>query len=594
MFNINTNDSLRFVTRPLRRRVLPRTAAHFFLIIFLASNIAQAVCSGFPSYAEIESSVEEFAQQYPDLCQLDTIGESVEGRSIYRLVITNNPLEQRKIPEVRIIGGIHGDECQSVDEVLRIIDWLLRGYDVDSERRRFVDNIEFHIVPLVNPDGYVATTRENANYLDINRNFGFSWSESNPLSPFSEPESRAIRDFSQQQAFVLGLSYHTQANYVNGPWNYTPFHPRDEDLIDAIGYDYAGDSSYDVVFGWDWYEITGDVNDWSLGTQGTFDWTIELTSSNNPVWDVHEPGLRAFFNWAFRGVQGTVTDKITGESLHAMITVEPEGAPIFSDSVLGDYHRILMDGNYEITAWAPGYQPKTIENIEVSGDVRRVDFALSPNAKYTAGFQVNGSTLPRDISNAYVATVGYDNDTIASDALGMPDGYGYALSAGGGTITIDMGEAVPVRDVRGMDLKIVSATGSSDVARVFVATEQDGPFTEVAYGSGDMFIDLQPLGLTEIRYVRVVDDTTGVAFNVANSGYDLDAVVNLSHAFSASGHRDTKSSADTGIADGASTDIPDAESQTHPVTVKTGAAQFPGCTTAPSESNSSLFGLLFL
>ncbi len=565
-------------------------------------RILLAACDGFPALEDIGQQLDEMNRKYPQLTRADDLGTSVEGRPIRSLEISGTFTTPGSVPEIRIIGGIHGNECQSVAEVLHIMNWLLEGYETDAELGRFIDEIEFLFIPLVNPDGYADTppSRFNADYIDLNRNFGFGWSEATPGEPFSEPESRAVRNISQQHAFALGLSYHTEAGYVNGPWNYTPFYPRDDALIDAIGRDYAGESDYDVVFGWDWYQISGDVNDWSLGTQGTFDWTIELTESDDLVWDVHEPALRSFFSWAFRGVRGKVVDAVTGLPLHGMITVEPEGEPVFTHPTTGVFHRILLDGTYEVTAWAPGYHPRTIEPVVVRGDQPVIEFQLTPDAAFTGGFQINEMTLPRDISNQYVATNGYDNDTIVSDALGMPDGYAYSLGAGG-TVTIDMGAAWPVTDQPGDDLRIVSATGSDEMARIYAATDQDGPFAEIGAGAGDIALDLARTSFDSIRYIRVVDENNVVPFNAAGSGYDLDAVVNLSvRSPSDTSSTDTdKSDEDTDSATGPeNTNDSDpgqsSDSGREPggATARSGASDFPGCHTAPRRPSSSLLSLI--
>jgi hypothetical protein len=372
---------------------------------------------------------------------------------------------------------------------------------------------------------------------------------------------------------VLGLSYHTRADYVNGPWNWTPFHPRDEELIAAIGADYAGTSGYQVVFGWDWYQISGDIDDWSLGTAGTFDWTIELRSDSELEWDVHGPGAVAFFEWALRGVEGTVTDAETGRPLPAMITVEPEGEPVFTDPDGGDYHRMLLEGTREITAWANGYAPLTVENVVVpSGGTVTVDFALTPD-DCRAAFRVNAMTQPRDLSNHWYATNGYDNTTLPSDALGRRDGW--YCSLGGGSLTLDLGEGLENGD--GADLTVVSGTGSSDPVRVFVAADQDGPFMEVAAGEGTLEVDVQAFP-GAVRFVRLVDDGA-VFFGTADGGYDVDAV-------EVTGSCDEDVDPDTD-SDSGDTDTPDsADPSSTPHAIS-------GCAASPRQSAASLFEVLF-
>jgi len=150
-------------------------------------------CAGFISYEAIGTLLDNYETTYSQIARSFSIGTSVEEREIYALLISNNPDIESAEPEIRIIGAIHGDECQSVETVLEIIEWLLSSYGDDSFVSNLVDETEILFVPLVNPDGYSssAAQRENANLVDLNRNFGFAWFIGGS-SPFSEPEARAI------------------------------------------------------------------------------------------------------------------------------------------------------------------------------------------------------------------------------------------------------------------------------------------------------------------------------------------------------------------------------------------------------------------
>jgi hypothetical protein len=491
-------------------------------------------CITFPSYEEIGRRLEERQDSAPHLARTFVIGTSVRGREIRALLISSDPDVESAEPEVRIVGAMHGDECMAVEMVLHIIDWLLEGYGEDPLVTALLDGAEVVLVPVVNPDGYseLLARRANANRVDLNRNMGFGWVDLSGWAgpaPFSEPETRALRDMSQARSFVLGLSYHTVASYVNGSWNYTPEHPPDEDLIRTIGEAYAGGTSYHAVFGWEWFNITGDLNDWSLGTRGTFDWTIELMSDIDLQWPVHEPGLRAFLAYALRGAGGLVVDAVTGEPLEARIDVEPEGAPVFTDPEVGDFHRVLLPGTYALTAVAPGYRPLVIDPVVVSPD-GRVDvlFELdrAPPGEAESGFAVNQMTMPRAVDNETFSREPYLTRTVVFDALGPPDGAFYSLSPRG-TITLDLGSAGGIVDRPGPDLAIESGTDSDDPVSIQVAAEQDGPFVEVARTSGDAVLDVAPAALPLIRFVRLADLGDG-PFNHPEAGYDLDAVINLS------------------------------------------------------------------
>jgi hypothetical protein len=69
------------------------------------------------------------------------------------------------------------------------------------------------ILPLANPDGHERRSRYNARGVDLNRNCEFNWhieSEEPPgPGPWSEPESRVLRDFIQnwQPAKIVSLHW---------------------------------------------------------------------------------------------------------------------------------------------------------------------------------------------------------------------------------------------------------------------------------------------------------------------------------------------------------------------------------------------------
>lgn len=75
------------------------------------------------------------------------------------------PLKSRKpLGKVLLMGGIHGDEYSSVSLLFK---WL-------SKLDRYHSGLfHWHVAPLLNPDGLLngKATRQNANGVDLNRNF---------------------------------------------------------------------------------------------------------------------------------------------------------------------------------------------------------------------------------------------------------------------------------------------------------------------------------------------------------------------------------------------------------------------------------------
>ncbi|XP_037785115.1 carboxypeptidase B-like [Penaeus monodon] len=164
-------------------------------------------------YAEIVSYIEELPAKYPDEVQVEEIGRSVEDRPIYQIIITRNDSRSTEKPVIFIEAGIYAREWVSPASALYLVNRLLEDSPSLSQEA------EWRVVPLLNPDGYVyswshdrlwkknraPSATPDCSGVDLNKNFGFYWGEigssidpcSNMFhgpSPFSEPETRALRD----------------------------------------------------------------------------------------------------------------------------------------------------------------------------------------------------------------------------------------------------------------------------------------------------------------------------------------------------------------------------------------------------------------
>lgn len=119
-----------------------------------------------------------------------SIGSSIEGLGIPACANFDLTTDPAPAGTTLLIGGTHGDEPATVlllEAFLQSAAWTeLRVHPV-------------MVLPLANPDGYKRGARYNARGVDLNRNCGFNWhaeSEEPPGGgPWSEPESRALRDF---------------------------------------------------------------------------------------------------------------------------------------------------------------------------------------------------------------------------------------------------------------------------------------------------------------------------------------------------------------------------------------------------------------
>ena len=60
-------------------------------------------------------------------------------------------------------SGIHGDEVVGRELLLYLARTLCEQYKSDSYVTELLQNIEIHLLPSLNTDGYILKTRNNAN-----------------------------------------------------------------------------------------------------------------------------------------------------------------------------------------------------------------------------------------------------------------------------------------------------------------------------------------------------------------------------------------------------------------------------------------------
>jgi N-acetylmuramoyl-L-alanine amidase len=136
----------------------------------------------------------------------ERLGSSAEGRPI-DVVRLGSPKAPVKI---LVVGVIHGSE-QAGRQVTR----RLRAV-------RPPRGVELWIVDDVNPDGSAAGTRQNANGVDLNRNFPHRWqAQGKPFDtyysgsgPLSEPESRIASELIERVHPRVTLWYHQALRQV--------------------------------------------------------------------------------------------------------------------------------------------------------------------------------------------------------------------------------------------------------------------------------------------------------------------------------------------------------------------------------------------
>ncbi len=264
---------------------------------------ANAGIPGYPDYPSISSELENLNHTYPKICALHSLGTTYEGRTIWALKISDNAWKEENEPEVLIMGGHHAKELISAIIPLKFAEFLAENYSTNITIRNIVDSNEIWIVPLVNPDGYEYAWEGHTEWrknrrpidangdeigVDLNRNYGHRWGEQgashDPNSdiycgpyPFSENETRAIRDLVLSHNFTFSVSFHSYGQIIYHPWgNSIDPEPVDYELMEAIGNNMAHYNNYTVMEGKDKYVTTGDSDDWIYANTTCLPFTIEV------------------------------------------------------------------------------------------------------------------------------------------------------------------------------------------------------------------------------------------------------------------------------------------------------------------------------
>jgi murein peptide amidase A len=133
------------------------------------------------------------------------VGHSRDGRAIVAHVLGAATAKRR----VLLVGCIHGNECAG----RRILAAL--------EHRPVRTGVQLWLVPSMNPDGEAADTRQNADGVDLNRNFPYQWRAGGGSTyyagprPSSEPETRAAMRLIERIEPAVTIWYHQHEDLVD-------------------------------------------------------------------------------------------------------------------------------------------------------------------------------------------------------------------------------------------------------------------------------------------------------------------------------------------------------------------------------------------
>jgi len=354
---------------------------------------------------------------HPSICYRSSIGSSVQGRTLWTFVVSDNVQNEEAEPEVRISANMHGNEKIAMEMSIYLIEYLTNNYGQPGydEVTDLVDNYEIHFLPLHNPDGHVANTRTNANGVDLNRNFPVPDGSQGDDGTYSEEvETSQYKNWCFSQNFVIGQDGHSGALVVNYPWDYTYDLTPDDDAFIQLSEEYSyynspmwnGSFYHGITNGAQWYVTKGSIQDWSYQETGCMHVIVEFSDSYAPpqsqldgYWDDNRDSFLHWIAAARYGVNGIVTATDTGNPLAATVTVSGNDKTVHTDPDFGDYYKLLDSGSYDMSYSAAGYITHTEYGVSTTwGTPTVLNVELDPVATGSVSGYVHevGGAVPLD------------------------------------------------------------------------------------------------------------------------------------------------------------------------------------------------------
>ena len=197
------------------------------------------------TWAALTLEVNEWADDYPEIVDLTSVGESELGRSLWvvRLSDWSNDTKLDGSPKeiVYIDGGHHGNEYLGTALAWLSAKWYINGWaEGNQEAIDVLQNSEIHVLIMLNPDGNDIDTRWNINQVDLNRNYDHFWNTCPTTQPgssaFSEAETAANSAYMNAEVpdADLYVTMHTGVWIMLYPWGKWPEQPADWELYHQI------------------------------------------------------------------------------------------------------------------------------------------------------------------------------------------------------------------------------------------------------------------------------------------------------------------------------------------------------------------------
>ena len=345
------------------------------------------------NYEQATQLMRQLEQDYPNLCKLYSIGKSVQDRELWVLQVTKDVENRKNLlkPRVKWVANMHGDETVGRELTFQMAQYLTQNYETNQTVADFLERIDLHLMPSLNPDGFELSKegrcqghRLNANNVDLNRNFPDQfrdpeWTTQRTTKSKLEQETVAMIDWIESSNFVLSLNLHAGSVVASYPFDdaasfargnrvysaapddlffkhlarvYSDSHGTMAKIDNKVCNDIEPSFHEGITNGADWYQVPGGMEDYNYLYGDCFEITIELTCCKYPFarelekeWNLNLESLWNYSLEAYQGVHGFITSNDGIPLERAEISVDGIDKIIHSDKN-GAFWRLLLPGKY--------------------------------------------------------------------------------------------------------------------------------------------------------------------------------------------------------------------------------------------------------
>ncbi len=294
-------------------------------------------------YDELTRILHAYAEEYPNLVRIESIGKSYEGRDIWLLTITNFATgADTEKPAFWVDGNIHASEVSPSTACLYFINRLVQEYGTHPAITRCLDTRAFYICPRVNPDGAEWALADKPKIIR---------SSTRPYPYDEEPIGGLVTEDIDNDGRMLLM----RIPDPNGNWKKHPDEPRlmirrEPDEEGGEYYRILPEGRFDEPFDPAILTIQPKKERLDLNRNFPSNWRQEHEQPGAGPYPTSEPEVRAIVDFIVKhpNITGAVTFHTWGGVLLRPYSHQPDDA--FPAEDLWTYHKIGAKGT-QITGY---------------------------------------------------------------------------------------------------------------------------------------------------------------------------------------------------------------------------------------------------